>query len=217
MALKFYYLSGSPFSWKVWLALEHKALSYDLEVLSADAGDLRKPAFLSLNARGKVPVIVDDGFVLSESTAIVEYLEERYRASGPSLWPTDEQARATARRIAIEGDTYIYPQVRKLVVELLMRKDGAPDETVIADAKATLAHELAMLDARIGNTFLADPDVSAADYAIYPFLAILKRVAARRPELDLTALLLPGTIEWMGRIEALRFFASTTPPHWRAP
>lgn len=216
MALKFYYLSGSPFAWKVWLALEHKALRFDLEVLSADAGDLKSPAFLSLNPRGKVPVVVDDGFALSESAAIVEYLDERYGSSGPPLWPTDDRVRAIARRIAIEGETYIYPPLRRLVAELLMRKDGAPEFAVIGEVKAALVRELSALDALVGKAFLAGADVSAADYAIYPLLAVLNRLATRRPEFDLDALIRPATVEWMGRIEALRFFPSTMPPHWRS-
>lgn len=72
MAITFYYLSGSPFSWKVWLSFERKRMSYDLRVLSADAGDLNKPAFLAINPRGKVPAIVDNRFTLHESSAIVD-------------------------------------------------------------------------------------------------------------------------------------------------
>jgi glutathione S-transferase len=216
MALTFYYLSGSPFSWKVWLALEHKGLPYDLKVLSVDAGDLKAPAFLDLNPRGKVPVIIDDGFVLSESSAIIEYLEDRYAQSGSPLWPRDDQARARARRIAFEGDSYIYPHVRRLVVELFMRKDGAPGQRAVDEAKAMLQRELATLDAGISAPFLAGPEASAADYAVYPFLAVLKRVAARNPELGLAELIPPKTAQWMQRVEGLRFFTDTTPPHWRA-
>jgi len=42
MAIDFYYGSGSPFAWRVWLALEHKALPYELKVMSFDSGDLEK-------------------------------------------------------------------------------------------------------------------------------------------------------------------------------
>ena len=66
LAITFYYLSGSPFSWKVWLSLERKQVPYDLRVLSADAGDLKERDFLAINPRGKVPAIVDDGFSLYE-------------------------------------------------------------------------------------------------------------------------------------------------------
>ena len=103
MALEFYYLSGSPFSWKVWLALEHKQIPYDLRVLSADAGDLKQPAFLAISPHGKVPAIADGGFTLYESSAIVEYLEDAYAGHGHPLWPRDVRARAAARRIAAEA------------------------------------------------------------------------------------------------------------------
>ena len=42
MALTFYYGSGSPFAWKVWLTLEHKQIPYEFRLLSFDRGDLKK-------------------------------------------------------------------------------------------------------------------------------------------------------------------------------
>jgi len=52
MAIRFYYLSASPFGWKVWLALERKRIDYEMVLLSADAGDLKPPGFLAINPRG---------------------------------------------------------------------------------------------------------------------------------------------------------------------
>src|SRR4029079_9791036 len=43
MAIVLYYGSGSPFAWRVQLALEHKSLPYERKVLSFSAGDTRKP------------------------------------------------------------------------------------------------------------------------------------------------------------------------------
>ena len=43
MALDFYYASGSPYAWRVWLALTYKAIPFDWKLLSFDAGDLQKP------------------------------------------------------------------------------------------------------------------------------------------------------------------------------
>lgn len=215
MALTFYYLSGSPFAWKVWLSLERKEIPYDLKILSADAGDLKTPEFLALNPRGKVPTIVDHGFVLSESSVIVEYLEENYTASGASLWPADAKARSLARKTAIEGDSFIYPSVRRLVVDLLLRKEGEPDASVIADAKAALAGELATLEHKIQGSYIAGSEPSAADFSIYPFLAVLGRVAARKPEHQIGAIVPDGLKTWMQGIEALRYFNTTIPPHWR--
>lgn len=78
MTIRFYYGSGSPFSWKVWLALEHKQLPYDFNVPSLQQGDQKTLEYLAINPRGKVPTLIDDGFTLWDSAAIVEYLEERY-------------------------------------------------------------------------------------------------------------------------------------------
>ena len=93
MALTLYYLSGSPYAWRVWLALEHKRMAYELKTLSYDAGDFKKPEFASLTPRHKVPVLVDDGFVLWESAAILEYLEEKQPE--PRLFAAELRQRAT--------------------------------------------------------------------------------------------------------------------------
>ena len=51
MTIRFYYGSGSPFSWKVWLALEHKQLSYNFNVLSLQQGEQKTPEYLAINPR----------------------------------------------------------------------------------------------------------------------------------------------------------------------
>ena len=77
VAVRFYYASGSPYAWRVWLALELKGIPYHRKTLSFDAGDLKTPEFGALNPRRRVPVLVDDDFALVESAVIVEYIEER--------------------------------------------------------------------------------------------------------------------------------------------
>lgn len=215
MALEFYYLSGSPFSWNVWLALEHKQTPYNLRVLSADAGDLRQPAFLAINPRGKVPAIRDGGFTLYESAAIVEYLEDAYPDRGGPLWPRDARARAIARRIAAEAGAYIYPPVRKLVTELIVRREGEPDETAVADAKAALMREFALMEGALQGPFAAGPNPSAADFALYPLTAVFARVAAKCPRYALDAIIPEGIGGWKQRVETLPYFNKTIPPHWR--
>ena len=85
MPLILYYGSGSPFAWRAQLALEHKALEYELKILSFSAGDTRKPEFVALNPRHQVPVLVDGDFILYESNAIVEYIDEAYPGRGAPL------------------------------------------------------------------------------------------------------------------------------------
>ena len=92
MALTLHYASGSPYAWRVWLAVEHKGIPYELKLLSFDKGDLATPTFRALNPRGRVPALEDDGFALYESAAIVEYLETSTQAS-----------RASSRAISASG------------------------------------------------------------------------------------------------------------------
>ena len=95
--ITFHYGSGSAPAWRVWLALEHKGLPYEFKLMSISDGDLKTPAYRALNPRGKVPLLVDGDFVLAESNAIVEYLEEQYPAT-PRLFPGSTRQRSQVRR-----------------------------------------------------------------------------------------------------------------------
>ncbi len=124
MALTFYHGHGSPYSWRVWLALEHKALPYELRMLSFSAGDTRKPEFVAINPRHHVPTIVDDGFALWESIVILEYLDERFRTGKP-LYPGDAKNRARIRRVAREIEEYLDKECLDPIFEEHFFKEGA--------------------------------------------------------------------------------------------
>jgi len=79
--IRLYYASGSPFAWRVHLALEEKGLAYEPTLLSFQSGDLKTPEYLAINPHGKVPSITDGALSLYESQAIVEYLEDKYPRS----------------------------------------------------------------------------------------------------------------------------------------
>lgn len=215
MAIRFYYLSGSPFSWRVWLALERKAIDYDMILLSADAGDLKQADYLVINPRGKVPAIVDDGFALYESSAIGEYLEERFAGSGPPLWPGDAVERAVGRRIAAEVDCYVYPPLRRLMEELLFRREGEPDESAIATSREAVTSNLRLITQSSMGDFLLGTEPSLADFALYPMTALLGRLDRRHPQRDFSTLIPAILKSWAERIEALPYFQKTYPPHWR--
>ena len=59
-------------------------------------------------------------------------------------------------------------------------------------------------------------DLSAADFSLYPFIAMLARYELREPALDFAEALGPRLRAWKTRIEALPYFEKTYPPHWRA-
>lgn len=76
MTLTIYGIKQSRAMRALWAA-EEAGIEYTYEQLDARAGGLRTEAFLALNPGGKVPVIVDDGFVLTESAVIATYIGER--------------------------------------------------------------------------------------------------------------------------------------------
>jgi len=212
MKIKFYYGSGSPFAWYVWLVLEHKQLSYDITTMSLRNGELKQPEYLSINPHGKVPTLVDDDFVLWEASTIVEFLEEKY--PDYSIIPRETKQRAIARRYVAEGYNYLYPIIRRIMDLTLMRADGDGDQATIKMEIENLDRELDYFENAIQNDYFLD-EISIADLAIYPLLALVKRIHEKRPLLVVGGLIKPKLAAFMNRIEALPYFAVTTPPHWK--
>ena len=209
-----YYGSGSPFAWRVQLALEHKALPYDRKVLSFAAGDTRKPDFVALNPRHRVPTIVDGDFVLYESNAIVEYLDEAYPGRGAPLFPGDVRRRALVRRLVSEAGDY-FDKALDPIVDYAFAKDPAQrDEKAFAAGRAAIVENCALFAAAMQGDFLAGP-LSAADFALYPLVAFLDRCRVKLPDFDGAALLPPPLAAWKARVEALPYLAATIPPHWQ--
>ena len=96
----------SLFTAKVRVALDEKGLRYEkISVPFARArGYQPKPAeVLAVNPKGQVPVLIDDGLALYDSTVILEYLEDRYPE--PRVYPADITERAEARWLEEFADT----------------------------------------------------------------------------------------------------------------
>jgi glutathione S-transferase len=214
MTLHFWYGSGSPFAWRVWLALEHKQARYEQKVISFANGDHRKPEFIAVNPRHKVPVIIDDGFALYESAAIVEYLEERF-PDGPALFPGDLRARGSIRRLVREVDTYIADAYSMLTSELFFKGPADWSQANIAEGREAMLEELGHLERELEKGWLGGDRVNAADHALAPFVAAFARMEKKKPDLALTAKLPPRVGAWFERFKALPYFEKTYPPHWK--
>jgi glutathione S-transferase len=215
MAITFYWGSGSPYAWRVMLALEHKHLSYEPRMLSFARGETKTPEYLAINPRGRVPAIVDDGFVLYESAAIVEYLDQRYPESGSPLFPRDARGAAIVRRLVQEVDHYISPLGFRLGMQAFAKKPEERDAAEIASARKAMLDELARIEPLLAEGgFLAGP-LGAADFTLYPHLGSQRRMAQKGPEISVLEDIGPNLRAWMSRIEALPFFDRTYPPHWR--
>jgi glutathione S-transferase len=213
MALTFYYGSGSPFAWRVFLALEYKRIPYTLRVLSFSQRENKTPEFLAINPRGKVPAIVDDDFALYESSAILEYLDERY-TEGPRLFPSGMRDRAIVRRLIDEVDLYLGRPIDEMALQIYFKKPDDWEGGVIETGRFQALEELARLEAIAKQPFLAG-ELSAADFVLYPFLATQRRLELRKPDLGLVAAVGPKLAAIARGVETLPYFEKTIPPHWK--
>jgi glutathione S-transferase len=215
MSITLYYGSGSPFAWRIQLALEHKALPYERKVLSFNAGDTMKPEFIKLNPRHRVPTIVDGDFVLYESNAIADYLEKAYPGRGSPLFPGDSRSQATIWRLMMEVDNYVDKATDPVIEYCIYTKpeDRTPEK--LATARKGATEEFAQMASYMKGDFLAGP-LSMADFQLYPLVAFMYRAKARLPEFDADGLFNPKMKSWKAKMDALPYMSKTIPPHWQS-
>jgi glutathione S-transferase len=122
----------SSWSFRPWLAMKVAGIAFDETVISLEASDF-KARVKAVSAAGRVPVLLDGDVPVWESLAILEYLAEKFPASG--LWPKDEAARANARAVASEMHAGFLPLRRHLPMNMARPvKKRALDDGAAADA-----------------------------------------------------------------------------------
>lgn len=87
----------SPYAMSAFVALVEKGVDFDLARVDLAGGASRAADYAALSATRRVPTLVHDGFALSESSAIDEYVDEAF--DGPPLYPRAPRERARARQV----------------------------------------------------------------------------------------------------------------------
>ncbi|MBZ9738251.1 MULTISPECIES: maleylacetoacetate isomerase [unclassified Mesorhizobium] len=119
----------SSTSYRVRIALEMKGLSYDYVPHHLRHGEHLEPSYLAVNPQGLVPALVlDDGTLVTQSLAIIEYLDEIRPA--PPLLPGDALGRARVRMLAQMIACDIHPVNNLRVLTSLRTLFGAGDQDV---------------------------------------------------------------------------------------
>ena len=127
--LKLYQGRTSVCAIKVRLVLAEKGLDWEPVNLNLRAGEQHRPEYLKLNPNGVVPTLIHDGFVLIESSVIMQYLDEVFPA--PPLQPAGLKDRALMRLWMKRVDEYLHPSNATLTYAMVhgreMRKKS-PEE-----------------------------------------------------------------------------------------
>ena len=113
---------------RVRIALNYKGIAYESRFvdLSSAGGAHKHPRFRELNPQGLAPVLVDEGVVITQSLAIIEYLDERVTAR--PLLPADVVERARVRSLAQLFQADVQPLINMRVFEYLQSNLGATEE-----------------------------------------------------------------------------------------
>lgn len=148
---------------RVRWTLQELGVAFEAVTVNLMAGEHRRPEFLAINPAGKIPVLVDDDIVLTESVAIAVYLADKYPEK--RLIPADQRGRAEAMRWLLFTATeleqplwrmarhsVIYPEERRLPGDIVLAREE------FADMAAVLEQHMA------GREFIVGDSVTVADF-----------------------------------------------------
>src|SRR3954454_6971549 len=203
MKLHGYFRSSA--SYRVRIALNLKGLSVQHLSHHLRKGEQRAPDYLRLNPQGLVPALEDDGgAVLTQSLAIIEWLEDTHPE--PALLPGDPLRRAKVRAFALVLGCDTHP-VQNLKVLARLRQLGLPEEQVTEWAAWANREGLAACEALLANEpgplcFGATPPL--ADLCLVPQLG-----NARRFGIDVAAY--PRLLQAEVAAKAMKAFADAAP------
>jgi glutathione S-transferase len=170
------------------LGLDHELVDVDLA-----KGEHKQEAFRALNPFGQVPVIDDDGTIVSDSNAILVYLAKKY---GTATWlPEDAEgaARVTRWLSVAAGPVAFGPATARLITVFGAPLDAERAKTIAYGLFDVMEQELATRD------WLAGTAVTIADVAGYSYIA-------HAPEGDVSLEPYPHIRAWLKRIEGLEGF-----------
>ncbi|TGE00613.1 maleylacetoacetate isomerase [Methylobacterium nonmethylotrophicum] len=177
MKLYGYWRSTSSYRLRIALALKGVVPEQVPVHLVRNGGEQRGEAYRRINPQGRVPSLaLDDGRVLIQSPAIIEYLEEVY--PDPPLLPADPVARARVRGVAAIIGCDIHPLHNVGPLDHLRRDLGRPEEEVGAWIERWIAEGFAAVEALIdGEGYCFGSGPGLADVYLVPQVYAARRFA----------------------------------------
>jgi glutathione S-transferase len=190
---------------RVMLAAVHLGVHPELVKIDLTSGDDRR-RLAEINPNSKVPVLEDDGFLLWESCAIMQYLADR--TPGQSVYPPEPRGRADVNRWMFWASQHFSPAIAIFTWERIWKKlvEGTdPDPVELARGNAEFAAAAAVLDGHLATReWLVGDSLTLADFAVAAPLMYSERaglpVAGYR---NLSA--------WFDRVQQLPAWRETSP------
>lgn len=158
------FTSETPNGWKATILLEELGVPYKVTPISLTNQEQKTPEFLAINPNGKIPALVDDGFAVFESGAILLYLAEKFGR----FIPADAQGRSRAIQWVMWQVAGLGPMMGQATVFNRYFPEKLP--SVIDRYTRESQRLLGVLDAALeGRDYLVG-DYSIADIACFPWV-----------------------------------------------
>lgn len=184
-------LSGN--SYKSRLALNHLGVEYERITVDVFKGEQNDPKFAALNPNKKIPVLVDEDFVMWESNSLLFYIGKKY--SPNDIYPEDPRTHGLVAQWLLFGKTSIDPN---LAMARYLTRFGSGEEHELQQLAKCRAHgmqALKILDDHLqDNEFLAG-GYTIADMGCYPYVHL-----APEGEVDIEAY--SNVTSWIDRIQS---------------
>ena len=188
--IKLHYHPFSTFARRVRIALIEKGIPAELVEVDMVARAHKGPAYLALNPYGRVPTLEEDGFVLYESTSILEYLEATHPT--PPLLPADVRGRALAAMHMKLCDIQLARQTGVIIFPKRFLPKDRWDEKAMAQAKKEIEMHLGILEPQLqGKQYLIGDRYGLVEVCYTPFVEFLPLMEITPP---------PAVAAWVTRM-----------------
>jgi len=199
--MKLYCNPASTTSRIIMMFAAEEGIELDYEIVDMKSGAHKAPQYLKINPNGLVPTLDDDGFVLTESGAIIRYLADK---AGSAAYPKDLQARARVD----EAMEWFYSNYYKdhgygLVYPQLFPHHKRPSDDVhagtIAWGQEKARHWLGILDRELigpDRSYLCGDELTIADYVGAELVTLGELVHCTYQDY-------PNVRRWIGNMKAL--------------
>ncbi|NEP85562.1 MAG: glutathione S-transferase family protein [Okeania sp. SIO2C2] len=158
--LTLYHTPISPNSRRVWVTLLEKGLEFELVELKLSDGEQFQPDYLAINPFHHIPALVDDGFNVVESLAILDYLEAKYPT--PTMLPQDVKDLTIVRMVQMVSVNELLPSIDALVPRIF----DLPGEDLekVEKAQQKIATALTFFEKLLGDrSYFGSDNLTLAD------------------------------------------------------
>jgi glutathione S-transferase len=190
--IRLHYHPFSTYSRRVRIALIEKNIPHELVLVDMANRAHRSAEYLKLNPYGRVPALVEEDFVLFESTAILNYLEATH--AQPPLVPSDARGRALVDMHMKLCDLQFTRQAGAIMFPKRFLPKERWDLALFAQMKAEIEKHLAVVERQLdGGDYLVRNTFSLADISYLPWLDFFSLYEVTPP---------PNVAAWAARLAA---------------